>query len=70
MDNFSYSRPTTLREATAQLGKERGRITLLAGGTDLLGELKDNTAAPERLVHIRHLKELQPEVQYLCVPFG
>ena len=59
MDNFSYSRPATLREATAQLGKERGRITLLAGGTDLLGELKDNTAAPERLVHIRHLKELQ-----------
>lgn len=59
MDNFSYSRPLTLREATAQLGKERGRIALLAGGTDLLGELKDNTAAPERLVHIRHLKELQ-----------
>ena len=59
MDNFSYSRPATLREATAQLGKERGRIALLAGGTDLLGELKDNTATPERLVHIRHLKELQ-----------
>jgi xanthine dehydrogenase YagS FAD-binding subunit len=59
MDNFSYSRPATLREATAQLGQERGRIALLAGGTDLLGELKDNTAAPERLVHIRHLKELQ-----------
>lgn len=59
MDNFSYNRPTTLREATAQLGKERGRIVLLAGGTDLLGELKDNTAAPECLVHIRHLEELQ-----------
>ena len=59
MDNFSYSRPATLREATAQLGKERGRIALLAGGTDLLGELKDHLAAPERLVNIRHLKELQ-----------
>ncbi|MBF8301072.1 MAG: FAD-binding PCMH-type protein [Acidobacteria bacterium] len=59
MDNFSYSRPATLREATAQLGKEHGRIALLAGGTDLLGELKDNLAAPERLVSIRHLKELQ-----------
>jgi len=59
MDNFSYSRPATLREATAQLGKEHGKIALLAGGTDLLGELKDNTAAPERLVNIRHLKELQ-----------
>ena len=59
MDNFNYSRPATLREATAQLVKERGRIALLAGGTDLLGELKDNLAAPERLVNIRHLKELQ-----------
>ena len=59
MNNFSYSRPATLREATAQLGKEHGKIALLAGGTDLLGELKDNLAAPERLVNIRHLKELQ-----------
>ena len=59
MDNFSYSRPATLKEATAQLGKERGKIALLAGGTDLLGELKDHLAAPERLVNIRNLKELQ-----------
>ena len=59
MDNFSYSRPATLKEATAQLGKEHGRIALLAGGTDILGELKDNLAAPERLVNIRNLKELQ-----------
>jgi xanthine dehydrogenase YagS FAD-binding subunit len=59
MDNFTYSRPATLRDATGQLGKEPGRIALLAGGTDLLGELKDHTAAPERVVNIRHLKELQ-----------
>jgi len=59
MDNFSYSRPATLKEATAQLGKQHGRIALLAGGTDLLGELKDHLASPERLVNIRNLKELQ-----------
>lgn len=59
MDNFSYSRPATLKAAAAQLGKEHGRIALIAGGTDLLGEMKDNLAAPERLVSIRHLKELQ-----------
>ncbi len=57
MDNFSYSRPATLKEATAsQLGKEHGKIALIAGGTDLLGEMKDNLAAPERLVYIRHLE--------------
>jgi len=59
MDNFSYIRPATLREATAQLGKEHGRIAVIAGGTDLLGEMKDNLAVPERLVSIRHLAELQ-----------
>src|SRR5437870_5888959 len=59
MDNFSYSRPRTLKEATSQLGKEHGKIALIAGGTDVLGELKDYLSAPERLVYIRNVKELQ-----------
>jgi xanthine dehydrogenase YagS FAD-binding subunit len=57
--NFSYSRPATLREASAQLGKEHGKVALLAGGTDLLGEMKDDLLLPEKLVYIKHLKELQ-----------
>jgi xanthine dehydrogenase YagS FAD-binding subunit len=59
MNNFSYVRPTRLRDAAAQLGKEHGRVMLLAGGTDLLGEMKDDLRAPERLVAIKHLRELQ-----------
>lgn len=59
MNNFSYSRPASLKDASAQLGTEHGKIALLAGGTDLLGEMKDNLLAPERLVHITHLRELQ-----------
>jgi xanthine dehydrogenase YagS FAD-binding subunit len=59
MDNFYYNRPATLKEAASLLGKEHGKIMLLAGGTDVLGELKDNLAAPERLVAIKQLKELQ-----------
>ena len=59
MNNFSYSRPSTLKEAAAQLGREHGKVALLAGGTDLLGEMKDDLIAPERLVSIRHLRELQ-----------
>ena len=59
MDNFIYSRPATLKEATGQLGKEHGKIALLSGGTDLLGSIKDHLEAPERLVNIRNLKELQ-----------
>ena len=59
MDNFSYIRPATLKEAASQLGKEHGRIAIIAGGTELLGEMKDSLAAPERLVSIRHLADLQ-----------
>ena len=61
MDNFRYSRPATLKEAAAQIGKEQafGKVMLFAGGTDVLSELKDNLAVPERVVSIRHLKELQ-----------
>jgi xanthine dehydrogenase YagS FAD-binding subunit len=59
VENFSYSRPSSLREATAQLGKEFGKIAVLGGGTDLLGEMKDNLLVPERLVPVTHLRELQ-----------
>ena len=59
MDNFSYGRPASLRDASAQLGKEFGKVAIIAGGTDLLGEMKDNLTAPERLVPIRHLTDLQ-----------
>lgn len=59
MENFSYSRPSTIRQAAAQLGREHNRVMLIAGGTDVLGEIKDNLRTPERLVAIRQLKELQ-----------
>jgi xanthine dehydrogenase YagS FAD-binding subunit len=59
VENFSYSRPSTIRDAAAQLGREHNRVMLIAGGTDLLGEIKDHLRTPERLVAIRHLAELQ-----------
>lgn len=59
MENFSYSRPRSLKQALAQLGEPFERVVPLAGGTDLLGELKDGLLAPERVVSIRHLPELQ-----------
>ena len=59
MDNFNDSRPATLKEAATLLDRERGKAALIAGGTDLLGELKDGLASPARLVAVRQLKELQ-----------
>ena len=59
MENFGYVRPTNLKEAISLLGAQHGKVSPLAGGTDLLGEMKDDLLAPERLVSIKHLKELR-----------
>ena len=59
MENFGYVRPANLKEAISLLGTQHGKVSPLAGGTDLLGEMKDDLLAPERLVSIKHLKELR-----------
>ncbi|MBI3075719.1 MAG: xanthine dehydrogenase family protein subunit M [Deltaproteobacteria bacterium] len=59
MENFGYVRPANLKQALALLGTQHGKVALLAGGTDLLGEMKDDLLAPERLVSLQALKELR-----------
>ncbi len=59
MENFGYVRPANLKEAISLLGTQHGKVSPLAGGTDLLGEMKDDLLAPERLISIKHLKELR-----------
>jgi NADPH-dependent glutamate synthase beta subunit-like oxidoreductase/xanthine dehydrogenase iron-sulfur cluster and FAD-binding subunit A len=42
MKDFTYIRPATLEEVADVMDKQTGRIVLLAGGTDLLGTMKDD----------------------------
>ena len=58
MNNFSYSRPATLKEASSQLGKEQGKIVLLAGGTDLLPNMKRRQQVPRTLLSLRGIEGL------------
>ena len=59
MNAFEYVNPSNIEEVPALLGKGRDReAVIMAGGTDLLGELKDNLAAPERLVNLKALPDL------------
>ncbi len=57
---FEYFCPKTLKEAVALLGKTKGTHAL-AGGTDLVGLLKEGrlNPAPKALVDIKNLKELK-----------
>jgi xanthine dehydrogenase YagS FAD-binding subunit len=56
MKPFAYARPKALTEA---LELTRGGATVMAGGTDLLGLMKDGISAPERIVDIRDLEPLR-----------
>jgi xanthine dehydrogenase YagS FAD-binding subunit len=56
MKPFAYARPKAVSEA---LELARGGATVIAGGTDLLGLMKDGIASPDRVVDIRGLEPLR-----------
>jgi xanthine dehydrogenase YagS FAD-binding subunit len=57
LSNFSYIRPKTLKEASKQLAAEGAHLH--AGGTDLLGCLRDHVFEINKMVSINGLKELK-----------
>lgn len=57
LPNFAYIRPKSLADAVAQIRSPKARIH--AGGTDLLGCLRDGAFAAEKLVSIAHLDQLK-----------
>jgi xanthine dehydrogenase YagS FAD-binding subunit len=59
MRAFEYASPSTKEQAVALLGRSWGEAQVLAGGTDLLSLMKDDVAAPRRLVDIKRIEELR-----------
>jgi len=57
LPNFTYIRPKSLAEAVGHLQSKKARIH--AGGTDLLGCLRDGVFDAEKLVSIGHLDQLK-----------
>ena len=55
MRRFEYFEPTTLGEAAALLARFGGRAQPLAGGTDLLVELKEQLRRAECVVNIKRI---------------
>jgi hypothetical protein len=58
MHSFEYASPATLKDALGLLGTSWSDAAVLAGGTDLISSMKDNLAAPKRVVNIKGTKEL------------
>ena len=56
---FEYRAPETLAEAASILAGEGTNAALIAGGTDLLPNMKRRQMAPRVLVSVRHIAELR-----------
>lgn len=55
MNHPDYCAPDTLEEALARLGADPARARAIAGGTDLLVQMRAGSAAPALLVDLRRL---------------
>ena len=58
MNRFEYATPSSVQQAVGLLSATSGDSEILAGGTDLLGRMKDYVSAPKRIVNIKNLPGL------------
>jgi xanthine dehydrogenase YagS FAD-binding subunit len=59
MRAFEYVKPMTVADAVRELGRSWADAKILAGGIDLLGELKEGIIAPQRIVNIKGISGLR-----------
>ncbi len=59
MHRFAYFEPATLAEAVALLGRGNGKASVLAGGTDLLVEMKEHLRRPDCVVNIKQIPGME-----------
>jgi xanthine dehydrogenase YagS FAD-binding subunit len=59
MRPFEYASPSTAGQAVQLLAALPEKAVALAGGSDLLGLMKDGVEAPERLVSLKSIRELK-----------
>ena len=58
MRPFDYHAPTTLDEVVALLRRYDGQASVLAGGTDLLVEIKESMRKPAHLINLKRVPAL------------
>lgn len=58
MKNFKMAQPQTINQVTSLLSEKKAKYYLMAGGTDLLGEIKDEIIEPEAVVDLKSIPNL------------
>jgi len=56
---FHYASPPTLREACERLRDAGGEAMVLAGGTDLVPNMKRRQQVPQRIISLRRIEDLR-----------
>jgi carbon-monoxide dehydrogenase medium subunit len=59
---FKYARPASLAEVFALLDEHGDEASLLAGGTDLVVELRNRSRRPKVVIDLKRVAELQPGI--------
>jgi len=62
MQPFKYLRPQTVDEAVALLAEHGDDAELLAGGTDLIIELRNHWKQPKVIIDLKRIDELAPAI--------
>jgi xanthine dehydrogenase YagS FAD-binding subunit len=58
MKNFQWTEPQTIEQALALLARVDGKAVLMAGGTDLLTEIKEGVVEPDLVIDLRTIPGL------------
>jgi CO/xanthine dehydrogenase FAD-binding subunit len=59
MRSFAYYAPTSLKHACLLLSEAHGQAHPLAGGTDLLAQIRQNLVKPRSLIDLKKIKRLK-----------
>src|SRR3954462_3356688 len=63
--SFAFAAPQTLEQLLELLADRAPAAHLLAGGTDLIVQLRSGRAVPELVIDIKHVRGLSAEIQQI-----
>ena len=58
MESIEYLKPNDIKELLALMAEKKSRMTVIAGGTNLIPEMRDGVKTPQVLVDVSDLREL------------
>src|ERR1041384_4775089 len=58
LHEYTYHRPRTIQEAAALVAATPGKAAPIAGGTDIVPNMKHRLATPQHLVALKQIPEL------------